>query len=515
MAIHRRFLLACSAAAALCGCSVGPDYQPPEVALPSLFGATSREIVSEETAPQSESIRWWQTLQDPELNRLVEQAIACNPDLEIALTRVQEVRTQQIVVISNALPNAEASAAEAVGTGNDLSKGRASPALRSATNNTSLSAINKLGGFDVAWEIDFWGKYRRQLEAVRDDAQALAQVRNGAVIRVISDVARSYINLRGLQLRLQITRNNVKVAQKTAELAQARFDRGLTNELDVTLAKRELASIQAQVPLFQAAIADAESQLALLVGTFSPDIMPGLRGFRGLPHVPSKLRPGVPADLLRRRPDIQEAERELAGATARIGVATALLFPSIALIGAEGLQGGEISPTATVKSLEKSPPYSNIWSFGPGAYWPVLDFGRLDAQIDVQELAAHEQLVNYKKTILVAVEEVDDAIKQYRAQQQRLRELTVALEQGRRAVTLASERYERGITDFLNLLDAQRQEYALEDQAAVAKQAVIIQYIALYKALGGGWELYDALPPFKGAMPAVAATVRRVLNNWQ
>ena len=152
---------------------------------------------------------------------------------------------------------------------------------------------------------------------------------------------------------------------------------------------------------------------------------------------------------------------------------------------------------------------------GPGAYWPLLDFGRLDAQIGIQELAAHENLVNYKKTILTAVEEVDNAVKQYRAQQQRHRELTVALEQSRRSVTLATERYERGITDFLYLLDAQRQEYAIEDQAAVAQQAVIVQYIALYKALGGGWELYDALPPLKEAQPALAATVRRVLNNWQ
>lgn len=512
MAAYCRLSLACCFAAGISGCSVGPDYQPPEVSLPSLFGTTSREIVSQETAPQPDFVRWWQTLQDPELDRLVGQAVACNPDLEIALTRIQAVRTQQIVVVSNALPDAEASAAAAEGTGNDLTKGRASPALRSATNNTSLSTINQVGGFDAVWELDLWGKYRRQLEAVRDDAEALAELRNSVLIAVIGDVAMNYIDLRGLQYRLQIARNNVKTAQKTAELAQARFDRGLTNELDVTLAKRELATIQAQVPLFQAAIADAESRLALLVGAFSPDIDPQLRGFRGLARVPSKLRPGIPADLLRRRPDIQQAERQLAGATARIGVATAYLFPSIALIGAEGLQGGDVTSASAAKS---KPPYSAIWSFGPGAYWPVLDFGRLDAQIDIQELAAHESLVNYKKTILAAVNEVDNAIKQYRAQQQRLRELEVAQKQARRAVELATERYERGITDFLYLLDAQRQEYTIEDQAAIARQAVIIQYIALYKALGGGWELYDALPPIKGAQPALAATVRRVLNNWQ
>ncbi len=507
MAVHRRFLLALGVAAGLCGCSVGPDYQFPEVSLPVHFGAPSRVTVSQATAPEPESLRWWQTLHDPQLNRLVEQAVAYNPDIEIALTRVQAVRTQETVVISSALPSAEASGAAGQGTGTDLTKGRASPALRSATNNAGLSKITQLGGFDASWELDLWGRYRRQLEAVRDDAQALAEMRNAVLITVISDVVRNYTNLRGLQLRLQITRKAEKSAQKTVAIAQARASGGITNDLDLALAKRELAVVQARVPVLIGAIAHAESQIALLVGTFSSDVEPGLRAYRGLPRVPSRLRPGAPAELLRRRPDIRQAERQLASATARIGVATANLFPTVALVGAEGLQGGELS-------TPHKPTVTNVWSFGPGAYWPLLDFGRLDALINVQELAAHEALVNYKKTILLSVEEVGDAVKQYRAQQQQLRELSVAQEQGQRAVNLATERYERGITDFLYLLDAQRQEFVIEDQAAVAQEAVVIQYVALYKALGGGWELYDELPPVRAGQPAVIATARRLANDW-
>ena len=509
MAVQRRFWLAFGAAAGLCGCAVGPDYLFPEVSVPVHFGASSQEIVSQATAPQPECVRWWKSLHDAELNRLIERAIAYNPDLEIALTRVQAVRTQQLVVISAALPSVQAEGAIAQGTGNDLTKGRASPALRSAMNSQSLLKETEVAGFDAAWELDLWGKYRRQLEAVRGDAQALAELRSNVLITVISEVARTYTNLRGLQLRLQIAHNAVKAARKTAELAQARFDRGLTNELDVTLAKRELATVQAAVPVLLGAISNAESRLALLVGTYSADVTAELRRYRGLPAVPSRLRPGVPAELLRRRPDIRQAERQLAAATARIGVATANLFPSVGLIGAAGLQGGKSSSAARTEA-----PLTGIWSFGPGAYWPVLDFGRLDALIDVQELAAHEALVSYKKTILLSVEEVDQAIKQYRAQQQRLRELQVALEQSKRAVTLATERYERGITDFLNLLDAQRQEYGIEDQTAVAQEAVITEYIALYKALGGGWELYDELPPIREAQPAVIATARRLTSDW-
>jgi NodT family efflux transporter outer membrane factor (OMF) lipoprotein len=508
MAVQRRILLAFGAAAAVCGCSVGPDYQPPEIAVPALFGGAPQQIVSQDASPMPDAIRWWQTLHDPELNRLVQRAIECNPDIEIALTRVQAVRTQQIVVIGSALPQAEANAGGGWGTGTDLTKGRAAQPLRAGSNNAGISKITGIGGFDAGWEIDLWGKYRRQLEAVRDDAQAFAEIRNAVLITVIADVVRAYADIRGLQLRLHIAQNAVKAAQNTVNYAQLRLTGGITNELNVTIAKRELAAVQARVPELQGAISHAQSRLALLLGSFSSEVVPELRAFRGLPRVPSRVRPGVPAELLRRRPDIRQAERQLAASTARIGVAIANLFPSAAITAGAGGQLAE-------KAISKTPPFGGpLWSAGPSAYWPLLDFGRLDALIDIQELQAHELLVTYKKTVITAVEEVDDAIKQYRAQQQRLRELSVALEQSRRAVKLATERYERGIADFLYLLDAQRQEYEIEDQNAIAQEVVVIQYIALYKALGGGWELYDVLPPIREAQPALLAAARRLTNDW-
>jgi NodT family efflux transporter outer membrane factor (OMF) lipoprotein len=389
-----------------------------------------------------------------------------------------------------------------------LTKGRAAQPLRAGSNNAGLSKITGIGGFDAGWEVDLWGKYRRQLEAVRDDAQAFAELRNAALITVIADVVRSYVDLRGLQLRLQIAQRAARAAQKTVDYAQLRLAGGITNELNVTIAKRELAAVQARIPDLQGAISHAESRLALLLGSFSSDIVPELRASRGLPRVPPRVRAGAPVDLLRRRPDIRQAERQLAAATARIGVAIANLFPSVAITAGIGAQTGE-------RAITKTPPFGGtIWSAGPSSYWPLLDFGRLDALIDIQELQAHELLVSYKKSVITAVEEVDDAVRQYRAQQQRLRELSVALEQSRRAVTLATERYERGIVDFLYLLDAQRQEFEIEDQNAIAQEAVVVQYIALYKALGGGWELYDVLPPIRDAQPALIAAARRLTNDW-
>ncbi len=506
MVIQSRFLLAFGVAV-LSGCTVGPDYHLPEVAMPVLFGSASTAIVTQETQPEPEILRWWHTLHDSELNRLVERAVESNPDIEIALTRMQAFRTQQIVVAGYALPQVGGSAGIAAGTGSDLTKGRVAQSIRAGDSTAGFQNLSRIAGFDASWELDLFGKYQRLLEAVRDDSQAMIEIRNAVLISVIADVVRNYVDIRGLQLRLKIARKAVETAEKNVTFTQSRFERGLTNELDVTLAKRELAAVQAVLPERQAAISAAESRLSLLLGTYSAEVIPELRVSPGLPRVPSRLRAGVPADLLRRRPDIRQAERALAAATARIGVATANLFPSVAFTAGFGAQGGNTTGKTTTIG-------NPIWSAGPGGYWPFLDFGRLDALIDIQELQAHELFVTYKKTILTAVEEVDEAIKQYRAQQQRLRELAVALDQSRRAVDLATQRYERGLTDFLNVLDAERQEYAIEDQNAVAQEAVVMQYIALYKALGGGWELYDELPPLKEAQPAVVATVRRLTNDW-
>jgi len=314
MVVQRKIWLAFGVAASLSGCTVGPDYQLPEIAVPAMFGAPARQIVTQDSVPPPEALRWWQTLHDPELNRVVQRAIECNPDLEIALARVQALRTQQIVVLGAALPQADASAGGGQGTGTDLTKGRVTQPIRAGDNSAGLSKITWISGFDAGWEVDVWGKYRRELEAARDDAEAYTEFRNAVLITVVADVVRAYTDLRGLQLRLKIARNAVKAAQKSVDLTQARFNRGLTNELDVTLAKRELASVQARVPQLIAAISHAESLLAILTGTFSGDLLPQLRGSALLPRAPSRLRPGAPADLgLDPRIHLPEADPEPRG----------------------------------------------------------------------------------------------------------------------------------------------------------------------------------------------------------
>jgi len=503
MAIGRS-LFVVTAAGWLAGCAVGPDYLTPGMPVPGGFGASlGAAAAGSDTTPAASVTRWWRALRDRELNSLEDRAVVANPDVEIALMRVQQAREQEIVVLGAALPQVGISSAEAIGSGPNSVKGRVAQSLNAGINTTGLTSVTQMSGFDAGWELDLFGKYRRELEAARDDTEVALEFRNAVLITAMADVARNYVTLRGLQAQITVVGENIALAQKTVDLVQTRFDRGLTNELDVTLAKRELATLQSQLPPLLAAVTEAESRIALLLGTYSQDIAGELKGDGKIPHTPGRTRPGRPIDLLRRRPDIRQAERELAAATARIGVATADLFPRAALIAGVGLQGGPSPGGAT-------PFHGPIWSVGPGAYWPVLDFGRLDAIIDAAEFQARALLVNYQKVVQAAVEDVVDAIKRYREELDRLRSLGTALDESKRAVTIATERYERGLTDFLNVLDAQRQEYDLESQYAAEQATVAIQYVALYKALGGGWELYQDIPPIPEPQPAVVATFRRL-----
>jgi outer membrane protein TolC len=282
-----------------------------------------------------------------------------------------------------------------------------------------------------------------------------------------------------------------------------------SNELNLTLAMGELATQQARLPELESEISAAESRLAVLLGTYETEIAGAIRGPSKFPALPEHLRPGAPIDMLRRRPDIRAVERELAAATALIGVATADLFPSVTLTSGFGGQG----TTGRTNSMPLI--HGPIWSVGPGVEWPVLDFGRLDALIDIQELRTHEVLVRYKKTIIAAVEETNQAMRQYRLDLQRWKALSAALQAIRHAVAIAIERYERGDSDFRAVLDAERRKFALDEKAADAANNAVLRYVTFYKALGGGWEPFDELPPLPPVQPAIVAGVGRLTNDWR
>ena len=498
-------------ATVLAGCAVGPNYHTPNEHAPAEFAAVhgqpSMAAKPSTQAPQAENVdfaTWWRSLNDPELDSLVTRAIAANPDALIALDRLQAARTYEIAIIGTALPDVEASGGAGRGTGSDLTRGRAAQSLVSADNTSGLKHINVLGGFDALWEVDVFGKYRREMQAARADAQATLAERNQVLVAVIADVARAYIDMRGLQTRASILHNAEKTLQESLRIVRIRYERGITNELDVTLAARELGVLQAQIQPVEAEVSATQYTIATLLGLYPEDLIKELTPPAMIPSVPAVVQSGLPLDLLRRRPDIAQSERELAASTARIGVATGNLFPQLAVTAAIGYQKQALGTTPVIGQ--------HIWSAGPAAAWSLLDFGQLDAQVEIARLRTRAQLVNYKRTIQNAVREVDTTWDDYAAQQDRLAKLGDALVASQRAVTLANERYARGLTDFLNVVDAERQEYDIEEQYSDAQVAVDEQFIALYRSLGGGWENYQALPPVHVPQPAIIAMFHRVFN---
>jgi len=497
--------------AALAGCAVGPNYRTPETPTPEGFAAAGSAATAGAgaNAPASAApvdfTAWWHALNDPELDSLIARAISGNPDVLIALDRLQAARTYEAAIIGTVLPEAEAGIGAGRGTGSDATRGRASPGLRAGDNSAGLKQINVVGGFDALWELDVFGKYRREIEAARTDTGAIRAARNGVLVSVISDTARAYVDLRGLQVRASVLAAAIDALRESLRIVNIRYERGITNELDVTLATRELATLEAQAAPLAAQVEAAEYTIATLLGVYPEDMVKELSAKAMVPAVPGAVATGLPVDLLRRRPDIQQAERELAGATARIGVATANLFPSIALSGSIGFQRQQAPGLETTGA--------HIYSYGVGAAWPLLDFGQLDAQVEIADLHTRALLVNYRKTIQGAVRDVDTNMGLYTAEQLSLGKLETALVASQRAVTLANERYERGLTDFFNVVDAERQEYDIEEQYTGAQVAAAEEFVELYRSLGGGWENYQSLPPIHRPLPAVIAMFQRVLSR--
>jgi NodT family efflux transporter outer membrane factor (OMF) lipoprotein len=488
----------------LTACAVGPNYRTPRTDAPPNFAASapqSKDSMAASDRPVDRA-QWWHSFDDSELDSLVDRAIRANPDIEIALTRLQEAREQRAVLIGDALPEVAASAAAGRGTGSDATVSGALPALRAGENKGDLGQIRQVAGFAASWELDLFGGYRRAVEAGRYDVETAAAARNVVLLSVIADVARNYVDLRGLQQRLAILENNIATARDSRDYEQVRFDRGLTNELDLQLAIREYEALLGDLPLLQNQITVTAYRIALLLGEYPEQLGAELEAPGKLPELPARIDTGMPLELLQRRPDVRAAERRLAAATARIGVATAALFPRLAVTGGLGTQSDTIGAHG-----------SHIWDLGPSVYWPLLDFGALDAQVNVADLRAHEQLVAYRKTIIVAVEDADEAIANYQAQTRSLESLALAMNASTRALDLAKQRYARGLTDFLNVVDAQRQEYGLEAQYTQAQQNAADALIYLYRAMGGGWESYQNVPRIRIPEPAAVAAVHRLLGN--
>jgi outer membrane protein, multidrug efflux system len=335
-------------------------------------------------------------------------------------------------------------------------------------------------GFDASWELDVFGGVRRSVEAANADVQAAVEDRRNTLVTLLAEVARNYVELRGLQRQIAITNENINSQQQTVELTQTRFQAGIANDLDVARAQAQVANTRAVLPTLLNQRDAAIHRLGVLVAQPPGALRAELEIDKPMPPIPAAIPVGLPSDLLRRRPDVRRAERELAASTARIGVATSDLFPKFSLTGSLGLQSR--------KAGDLGDSDSRYWSIGPSVRWPIFDAGRIRANIRVQNAVQEQAAANYERTVLTSLEEVENSLSSYYKEQDRRGQLAQSVSASQRAVDLANQLYTRGLIDFLSVLESQRTLYAAQDQLSQSDRAVAANLVGLYKALGGGWD---------------------------
>jgi len=480
-------------AAAACQ-PVGPDYAPPRTAVPptyaELASSDARAPLSRTVPGEPDLSRWWQGFGDPVLSGLVERAFAGNPDLAVAASRIRQARAQVRVAGADALPS--------IGVNGDVNRTHLS-------KNAGLSSLQKLfggggaggqgggagagppgGGFttytlglDASWQPDLFGGVRRTVEAATDQAIAAVWSERDTRVTLAGQVADTYLGLRSLQQQLAVAEAERARQQELLAMIQARARAGFTTELDVAQQQTLVDSSAAPLPGLGSEIRARIHALGVLVGD-APDALAGeLAAPAALPPVPPQIPVGLPSDLLRRRPDLRAAERQLAAATAEIGAATAELYPSISLTGAFSFVSTALKNLLSLSSRQ--------YSGDAALRWPLLDGGRIRANIAVTKEQRAQAALTYRKTVLAALRDVEDALGFYAGEQQRNRALRRARDSGRAAVAVTQRQYQAGLADFSNVLNAQAALLNAENQLAQSDGAIDHDLVVLYEALGGGW----------------------------
>jgi len=461
-------------AAAVQACTVGPDYERPVVDMPDVWQDRAVEGVEKREATLQ---TWWDTLDDPVLIDLIARAEQANLDLRQAVGRIREARAQRRVVTGERYPD--------VNAGAEVNRTDPSdnllPIPGGIDANTFYSA-----GFDATWEIDVFGRIRRSVESATASYEASVEDYRDVLVTLFAEVARNYIDARALQKRIDFAEANVETQQETLQLTQDRFAAGLVSALDVAQAESNLASSDAAIPRLETQLTAALNRLAVLLGEAPGELDYELEAKRQIPVLPDEVAVGLPADLLRQRPDVRRAERDLAAQTARIGVATADLYPRFSLTGFLGLQstsGGEFFSANSVG-----------WSLGLPMFANIFDGGRVRGRIDIEKARTEQLLAFYEQSVLLALEDVETSVAAYANERERRKRLQRAVDATERSVDLVQTQYKAGLTDFQNVLDSERSLFNRQDELAESEGDVVKNLIALYKALGGGWAVDENEP---------------------
>jgi outer membrane protein, multidrug efflux system len=442
-------------------CGVRRPYVAPKVE-PAVLSHVDTAL----TVEQPFDPRWWQQFEDPVLDDLVGRALAANHDVRMAVARVDQARAFFDDVALDRFPTAVAGA----------SVDRRDQAIPGFSERPRPITTYR-AGFDAFWEIDVFGRVRSQVQAAKANAESFAADVDDVRVSVAAEVARNYFELRGLQQQLAVAERSLLNQRETLRLTQVRRDAGIGEEQDVASAAARVAAIEASIPPIRSAIAQREHHLAVLIG-----VRPGALGAdltpRAYPPLTKALAIGEPGSLLRRRPDVRAAERRLASATGREGVAAAELFPQISISGFLGLLAGRGNSFFNASD-------SRAWAVTPALSWAAFDLGSARARLRGAEGATRESIAEFEQVVLRAIEETENALVNYRDEQERLVRLADQARESTRAATIARVRYQAGVVDFLALLDAERTQLQAEDAVAQAEAGVFTSVIAVYKALGG------------------------------
>jgi len=461
------------------GCAVGPDFSTPEAAVPKTWSAADDPHVATRTAADQ---LWWKVFNDSTLDRLIEIASRQNLPLQIASIRILEARARLAVATGQQFPQHQELFASATAVG--LSQN--APYARNLPRHFGDYQL----GFDAAWELDLWGKYRRGVEA--ETAGMLASIADyyGALVSLIAEVARTYVTIRTSEVLIERVEENVRLQEEALAIAESRYQNGATSELDPSQATTLLNSTRASIPPLQTGLQQARNALSTLLGQPTGAVTALLAGPKEIPKAPAKVAVGMPAELLRRRPDIRSAELIAAAQCARIGVAKADLYPSFSLVGTVGLEtsSGGATPHEPL-SID-----SVSYSVGPQIHWAFLNYGRLTNAVRIQDARFQELLVGYRNVVLKAAQEVEDALTGFLRAQDAVAFEQSAVKSARRSMEIAVVEYREGAADYQRVLDAERSLLEQQTNLTQTTSSIATYLIALYKALGGGWELRQGQP---------------------
>ena len=456
--------------ALLAGCAVGPDYHPPKT---DVSAPWTSPLAGGETNGSADLAAWWRNFGDTNLDSLMTMAVQSNFTLRIAESRVREARAERDVAAGGLWPS--------IGGSGSYSRNRyGANGFPPLPPGSALDYNLYNAGFDAAWEIDIFGGARRAVEAANAEMGAAEYGQRDVLVSLLAEVGRNYIGARGYQQRLAITRQNIQVQQKILDLTTNRFQNGLSSDLDVQQAAAVLADTEAQVPALETGLDESVHHLSVLLGQPPGALLDVMSVEQPIPLTPPTVPVGLPSDLLQRRPDVQRAERELAAATARIGVAKADLFPKFSLTGIAGLQ--------SISADHWFDYASRYWSAGPTVQWELFEAGRIRANVRIQNARQEQALDGYQQTVLTALEDAENALTAYAREQVRRESLTQSVSANQQALDLSTQLYRSGLADFLHVLDSERSLYAAQDALVRSDQAVSLNLVQLYKALGGGWE---------------------------